>query len=151
MKAFFKGVTPQEARRILATVVPVGTETVSAVALEQALLWGNLVLLSGGSSVGTKDIAMEAILSFPEAKVLFHGISVSPGKPTIYAQASGKPIMGLPGYPVSALVIFDLFAAPLLRIIGGEDSQLSLRRTSLIRPGGRRISSGGKVYEVCDL
>ncbi|MBI4523509.1 MAG: molybdopterin molybdotransferase MoeA [Deltaproteobacteria bacterium] len=92
-----------------------------ASALEKAMASGDLVLLSGGSSVGTKDIALEAILSFPESKIVFHGISVSPGKPTIYAQAARKPILGLPGYPVSALVIFDLFAAPLIRALGGED------------------------------
>ena len=89
-------------------------------AIGEALQWSDLVLLSGGSSMGAKDVALETILSFPDAKFIFHGISVSPGKPTIFAQACGKPIMGLPGYPVSALVIFDLFAAPLIRKIGGE-------------------------------
>ena len=89
-------------------------------AIGEALEWGDLVLLSGGSSMGAKDIALETILSFPDAEFIFHGISVSPGKPTIFARACGKPIMGLPGYPVSALVIFDLFAAPLIRRIGGE-------------------------------
>ena len=89
-------------------------------AIGEALQWSDLVLLSGGSSMGAKDIALETILSFPDSKFIFHGISVSPGKPTIFARACGKPIMGLPGYPVSALVIFDLFAAPLIRKIGGE-------------------------------
>ena len=90
-------------------------------AIGEALQWSDLVLLSGGSSMGAKDIALEAILSFPDSEFIFHGISVSPGKPTIFAKACGKPIMGLPGYPVSALVIFDLFAAPMLRKIGGEE------------------------------
>ena len=92
-------------------------------AIGEALEWGDLVLLSGGSSMGAKDIALETILSFPDAEFIFHGISVSPGKPTIFARACGKPIMGLPGYPVSALVIFDLFAAPLIRKLGGEEHQ----------------------------
>jgi molybdopterin molybdotransferase len=90
-------------------------------AIAEALQWSDLVLLSGGSSMGAKDIALEAILSFPDSEFIFHGISVSPGKPTIFAKACGKPIMGLPGYPVSALVIFDLFAAPVVRKIGGEE------------------------------
>ena len=89
-------------------------------ALERGLAWGDLVLLSGGSSMGTRDMAVEVIRSLPDASIFFHGISVSPGKPTIYAQASGKPVLGLPGYPVSALVIFDLFADPLIRALGGE-------------------------------
>ena len=90
-------------------------------AIGEALEWSDLVLLSGGSSMGAKDIALEAILSFPDSEFIFHGISVSPGKPTIFAKACGKPIVGLPGYPVSALVIFDLFAAPVIRKIGGEE------------------------------
>ena len=89
-------------------------------AIGQALVWADLVLLSGGSSMGAKDIALETILSFADSEFVFHGISVAPGKPTIFARACGKPIMGLPGYPVSALVIFDLFAAPLIRRLGGE-------------------------------
>ena len=88
--------------------------------LRKAAEWGDLVLLSGGSSVGARDIATDAILSLPDAEMIFHGISVSPGKPTIYAKAAGKPLLGLPGYPVSALVIFELFAAPLIRRLGGE-------------------------------
>jgi len=90
-------------------------------AIGAALEWSDLVLLSGGSSMGAKDIALETILSFPDAQFVFHGISIAPGKPTIFAKACGKPILGLPGYPVSALVIFDLFAAPLIRRLGGEN------------------------------
>lgn len=89
-------------------------------AIGEALAWGDLVMLSGGSSMGAKDIALETILSFPDSEFVFHGISIAPGKPTIFAKACGKPILGLPGYPVSALVIFDLFAAPVIRRLGGE-------------------------------
>jgi molybdopterin molybdotransferase len=92
-------------------------------AIGAALDWADLVVLSGGSSMGAKDIALETILSFPKSEFVFHGISIAPGKPTIFAKACGKPILGLPGYPVSALVIFDLFAAPLLRCLGGESAQ----------------------------
>ena len=96
-------------------------------ALKRALEWSDLVLLSGGSSVGAKDIALDAILSLPEASIVFHGISVSPGKPTLFARAAGKPVLGLPGYPVSALVIFALFAAPLIRVLGGEEAAAACR------------------------
>jgi molybdopterin molybdotransferase len=89
-------------------------------AIGEALEWADLVMLSGGSSMGAKDIALETILSFPQSEFVFHGISIAPGKPTIFAKACGKPILGLPGYPVSALVIFDLFAAPSIRRLGGE-------------------------------
>jgi len=102
-------------------------------AIGAALAWGDLVLLSGGSSMGAKDIALETILSFPDSKFIFHGISVAPGKPTIFARACGKPIMGLPGYPVSALVIFDLFAAPLIRRLGGENVDALQRFSRSVR------------------
>ncbi|MDP6559751.1 MAG: molybdopterin molybdotransferase MoeA [Candidatus Binatia bacterium] len=96
-------------------------------ALKMALDWADLVLLSGGSSVGARDIALDAIASLGAAEILFHGISVSPGKPTIFAKAGGKPVLGLPGYPVSALVIFDLIAMPLIRVLGGEDATAACR------------------------
>ena len=92
-------------------------------AIGEALGRSDLVLLSGGSSMGAKDIALETILSFPDSEFVFHGISIAPGKPTIFAKACGKPILGLPGYPVSALVIFDLFAAPMIRCLGGESAE----------------------------
>ncbi|MGH7816776.1 MAG: molybdopterin-binding protein, partial [Candidatus Binatia bacterium] len=102
-------------------------------AIGDALRWGDLVLLSGGSSMGAKDIALETILSFPDAEFIFHGISIAPGKPTIFAKACGKPILGLPGYPVSALVIFDLFGATMLRRLGGESADLLQRFARTVR------------------
>ena len=92
-------------------------------ALHRALARHDAVLISGGSSVGAKDITLEVIQSFPRSEIVFHGISVAPGKPTILARALDTPIVGLPGHPQSALVIFDLFGAPLLRVLGGEDPE----------------------------
>jgi len=102
-------------------------------AIGEALEWGDLVLLSGGSSMGAKDIALETILSFADSEFVFHGISISPGKPTIFAKACGKPILGLPGYPVSALVIFDLFAGPLIRRLAGQDTETVTRFTKTVQ------------------
>jgi molybdopterin molybdotransferase len=89
-------------------------------ALARALAHNDTVMISGGSSVGVKDLTTEIILSFPRAEIVFHGISIAPGKPTILARALDTPVVGLPGHPVSALVIFALFGAPLLRVLGGE-------------------------------
>jgi molybdopterin molybdotransferase len=102
-------------------------------AIGEALAWADLVLLSGGSSMGAKDIALETILSFADSEFIFHGISIAPGKPTIFAKACGKPILGLPGYPVSALVIFDLFGAPMLRRLGGESLDALQRFSRTVR------------------
>jgi molybdopterin molybdotransferase len=89
-------------------------------AMAAALKQADVVMISGGSSVGTKDMTVDVICSFPQSAVFFHGISIAPGKPTIFAKAAGKPVMGLPGHPVSALVVFSLFGAPLIRMMGGE-------------------------------
>lgn len=89
-------------------------------ALARALAGGDAVMLSGGSSVGAKDMTLDVVNSFPDAATRFHGIQIAPGKPTILARAKGKPVLGLPGHPVSALVIFSRFGAPLVRLLGGE-------------------------------
>lgn len=85
-------------------------------ALKLALQENHMVLLSGGSSVGPRDVASKVINAAGEPGVLFHGISVSPGKPTVGAVLGEKPVFGLPGHPTSAMVIFDLMVAPLLRV-----------------------------------
>jgi molybdopterin molybdotransferase len=102
-------------------VVPDRAEALRKI-LAQALARNDVVLISGGSSVGTKDITLDVISSFPKSEIVFHGIAVAPGKPTILARARDKPVLGLPGHPVSALVIFELFGVPLLRVIGGENA-----------------------------
>jgi molybdopterin molybdotransferase len=89
-------------------------------ALGRALPAVDAVMISGGSSVGAKDMTLEVIASFPDSATLFHGIQVAPGKPTILARARKKPVLGLPGHPVSALVIFSRFGAPLVRLLAGE-------------------------------
>lgn len=101
--------------------------------LGKALRSADVVLISGGSSVGAKDVTLEVIGSFPQSSVVFHGISIAPGKPTILATASGTPVVGLPGHPQSALVIFELFGAPLIRVLGGEDPQVTFVPTRVTR------------------
>ena len=83
--------------------------------VQRALQECGLVLISGGSSVGTRDVAARVMDSLGSPGVLFHGISIKPGKPTIGAVVNGRPVFGLPGHPVSAMVVFDLLVAPLVR------------------------------------
>ena len=78
------------------------------------------LILSGGSSVGAKDYTTEVIQSLGEPGVFVHGISIKPGKPTILAVAKGKPVIGLPGHPASAMIIFQLFGQRVLRRLKGE-------------------------------
>ena len=81
------------------------------------------LILSGGSSVGTKDYSVDVIDSLGEPGVYVHGISVKPGKPTILSMADGKPIIGLPGHPASAMIIFHLFGRRVLERLQGSSSK----------------------------
>lgn len=78
------------------------------------------LILSGGSSVGAKDYTTDVIQSLGEPGVFVHGISIKPGKPTILAVGNGKPIIGLPGHPASAMIIFRLFGERILKKLTGE-------------------------------
>lgn len=81
---------------------------------EKALGENHIVVLSGGSSVGTKDLTARVLEELPDFKQLFHGISIKPGKPTLAAANGDKLIVGLPGHPVSAMVVFDVIIGPFL-------------------------------------
>lgn len=84
-------------------------------ALERALVEADLAVLSGGSSVGARDVMVDAVMALPGVEVLAHGVSIRPGKPTLVARHRGKAIFGLPGHPVSALIVAQVFLAPFLR------------------------------------
>lgn len=94
-------------------VVPDDFEQLKNV-VSQALKQCHVVCLSGGSSVGTRDLTEQVLSSFPKAKKLFHGLHVKPGKPTMAMVVDGVPVFGLPGQPASALVTFHLAVRPLL-------------------------------------
>ena len=82
---------------------------------EQALAENHIVVLSGGSSIGTKDLTAKILDELSGFEQLFHGISIKPGKPTLAATNGDKLIVGLPGHPVSAMVVFDIIIGSLLR------------------------------------
>lgn len=91
-------------------------------ALTGALVEADLLLISGGSSVGARDLTLQAIHDLPEAEILVHGVSIRPGKPTILAAVGGKPLLGLPGHPASAAVVMHILGRPLLaRLVGLPD------------------------------
>lgn len=81
-------------------------------AIERALAVGDVVLISGGTSAGVADLTYRVLGELGE--VLFHGIMVRPGKPTLAAAVGDKVVVGLPGYPSSALMIFHTVVRPLL-------------------------------------
>ena len=70
--------------------------------------------------MGTRDYAVEVLAELEGAQILAHGIAVRPGKPTLVARVGQKPLLGLPGHPVSALVIFHILGRPLLDRLSGR-------------------------------
>jgi molybdopterin molybdotransferase len=92
-------------------------------AIERQLADHDAVILSGGSSVGTRDLSGQVFATLPAPGVLFHGINIRPGKPTLFALAGGKPVVGMPGFPTSSLIVFDVFMRPMLWRLGGETAR----------------------------
>jgi molybdopterin molybdotransferase len=76
--------------------------------------------ISGGSSVGARDITVQVLESFPGMELLVHGISISPGKPTIIARIGDKAVFGLPGHVASAMVVAEVFLNPFLSRLAGD-------------------------------
>ena len=83
-------------------------------AAAQALAEADVVVMSAGSSVSVRDMTGDVINDLGAPGVLVHGISFRPGKPTVLAVCDGKPVIGLPGNPVSAMVVFGLLVSPML-------------------------------------
>ena len=87
--------------------------------LRDVLPEADLVVVSAGSSVGARDETAGAVAAIGE--VWCHGLSIKPGKPTLLADCAGVPLVGLPGNPLSALVVFRLVGVPLVwRLAGCE-------------------------------
>lgn len=88
-------------------------------ALAAAVAGSDLVLLLAGSSAGRDDLSSRTIAALGD--VVLHGIAIRPGKPAILGICAGKPVIGLPGYPVSGLVVLEAVVRPVLRALYGLD------------------------------
>jgi molybdenum cofactor synthesis domain-containing protein len=108
-------------------------------ALQEAVAAADLVLINAGSSAGTEDYTYQAIDSL--GQVLVHGVAMMPGKPTLLGEVAGKPVMGNPGYPVSAVLSFEQFAAPLIAGLAGR--RPALRPVMEVRPAQNLPSKPG--------
>jgi len=101
--------------------VPSGIVPDDAQALETALRGAlpssDLVVISAGSSVGARDETAGVVGRL--GTIWCHGLAIKPGKPTLLAECDGVPVIGLPGNPRSALVVFRLLGVPLVRLVGG--------------------------------
>jgi molybdenum cofactor synthesis domain-containing protein len=112
----------------------------------EACLAEDLVLFSGGTSVGERDYLLDIISG--AGRVHFEGLRLKPGRPTVFATVRGTPVFGMPGNPVSCLTNMYLLVAPLLRRIARLPPPLERRTTARLRddvpsPGGRH-----QIYPV---
>jgi len=125
----------------VAAVAPIVSDDPGALAaaLKDAIAAADLVLINAGSSAGTEDYTYQAIDSLGE--VLVHGVAMMPGKPTVLGVVQGKPVIGNPGYPVSAVLSFEQFAAPLIAGLAGK--RLVPRPTLTVHPAQNLPSKPG--------
>lgn len=103
---------------VLAGIIPDELEKLQ-LAAAKALAESDMLVLSAGSSVSVRDVTMQAIDSLGQPGVLLHGVATRPGKPTIVGAVAGKPVLGLPGNPVSAMVQFQMLGRPAIYRLQG--------------------------------
>jgi molybdopterin molybdotransferase len=114
--------------------------------MQEAKTANDIVLLSGSSSVGTRDLGEQVIEKMGVPGIIVHGVAVKPGKPVIIARADDCMIFGLPGHPVSAAVAFDLFVRPvILHLAGIADDGLPKYRTIKARLMRNLNSASGRT------
>jgi putative molybdopterin biosynthesis protein len=123
---------------IVRPIVPDDPEILIKV-LEETLAAADVVLINAGSSAGSEDYTYQAVAALGE--VLVHGVAMMPGKPTLLGAAAGKPVIGIPGYPVSAVLSFEQFAAPLIAGMAGR--RLAPRPTLIVEPAQNLPSKPG--------
>lgn len=87
-------------------------------AVQKAVKENDIVIVNAGSSAGTEDYTVHILKELGE--VLVHGVAIKPGKPVILSIVEGKPVIGLPGYPVSAYIDFENFVRPVMDLYSGE-------------------------------
>ncbi|MCK9216924.1 MAG: molybdopterin molybdotransferase MoeA [Firmicutes bacterium] len=84
-------------------------------AIEESLEISDMVVISGGSSAGNKDMTVNVIKALKKGEVFVHGVAVKPGKPTIIGKVGDKAVFGLPGHPASAMIIYKIFVDYLIK------------------------------------
>lgn len=118
-------------------VLPTAADTIEALsAAIDAAMAEDVLVFSGGSSVGERDLILDVLLQ--RGEVLFHGVAVKPGKPTVFGHVGGRPVLGMPGYPTSCLSNGYMLLLPMLRRM----ARLPEHRPQIVRAAlARRIVS----------
>lgn len=111
--------------------------------IESSMKDSDLIVVSGGTSVGTKDMIAKIINDLGGPGVLFHGVSLKPGKPVIGGIMQGVPVFGLPGHPAAVSVCFEIFIQPVLDILSGLNEKVSAKMKGVVKARlSKNVSSG---------
>ena len=110
----------------------------------------DIILISGGSSVGSRDVTARVINELGKPGVLFHGVSLKPGKPLIGGVVNNIPIFGLPGHPAAVSVCFEIFVRPVLSALSGlrKDRFKDGKQTIKARIAKNISSSAGREEHI---
>jgi len=111
-------------------------------ALGHALTCADMVITSGGVSVGPKDLMPQTVDSLGKPGLIVCGIAVKPGKPTTVALIGGKPVFSLPGHPTSALLMFHLLVRPVIQLLSGRPVEEAVTVKAVA--GARMFSAKGR-------
>ena len=114
-------------------------------ACRRALDEADMLLVSGGSSVGARDLTLDVIAALPDSEVLLHGVAIKPGKPTILARVGGQAVWGLPGHVASAMVVYSVLVRPALEHISGLSATRRRRPRTSARLSRNLASVHGRV------
>lgn len=117
-------------------------------AIEESMHDSDMILVSGGTSAGTKDMTAQIINDiagiYGGSGVLFHGVSLKPGKPTIGGIIKDKPILGLPGHPAATIVCFDIFIRPIIERLGGVNLKKKFIKSIIAKMAKSIASAAGR-------
>lgn len=114
--------------------------------VRQALKDNDVVLMSGGSSMGQRDHSVEIIDSLGKPGVLVHGVSVKPGKPLIIGRIGKKAVIGVPGHPVSNMMVYQVFLKPLVHRLAGRKNEKEIIYTEATLARNLPSASGREDY-----
>ncbi len=133
-------VTEAQATPLVQPLQPDDHDTIRSALAEALASNAHMVVLNAGASAGSRDHTVHVLAELGE--VLTHGVTVMPGKPTILGRAAGKPVIGTPGFPVSAWVCFDQFIGPALAMMQGQAPPQ--RPVATVTPGRHLASRLGR-------
>jgi molybdopterin molybdotransferase len=111
---------------------------------QEALDRADICLISGGSSVGSRDLTLDVLASFAGSEVLVHGVAISPGKPTLLVKAGERSFWGLPGHVASAMVVFQVLVRPFMAYLRGAPLSLGEGRPVRARLNRNVASKHGR-------